>query len=158
MSTTATATATERLRALGYDFDAQGIMRQLDSATGKLSERKFYFHKSTDYPTNQKHYEQLGGVIDDYVYELLDKHGMKRIQVPKDQPADMASFVFATKAELKDVDKLMILVHGSGVVRAGQCKNNGTPKWRPGIEFILFRGEKHHYQRLVGRWNSFAVH
>lgn len=72
---------------------------------------------------NQKHYEELGDVINEHVYKLLDDQGLHRIPVPADQPESKASFVFSTQKELKDVDKLMVIIHGSGVVRGKSLKN-----------------------------------
>jgi hypothetical protein len=40
--------------------------------------------------------------------------------VPNDVAEDQATFVFATQNPLSSPKKLLILIHGSGVVRAGQ--------------------------------------
>lgn len=55
------------------------------------------------------------------MYDLLEKEGLSRLPVPKDPPGneDLKSFVFGTEDLLRN-DKLMVLIHGSGVVRAGQ--------------------------------------
>lgn len=60
-------------------------------------------------------------VINQYVYELLEKEGLKRLPLPKnsDSPLELRSFVFACDKAFTN-KKLMILIHGSGVVRAGQ--------------------------------------
>lgn len=54
------------------------------------------------------------------MYNILEKKGLHRIYIPDDVPKEEASFVFCTKAKLENPKKLMILIHGSGVVRAGQ--------------------------------------
>lgn len=54
------------------------------------------------------------------MYELLEKNGLHRIYIPSNIPESDATFVFSTKRELNNVKKLLILIHGSGVVRAGQ--------------------------------------
>lgn len=59
-------------------------------------------------------------VITEHVYQLLEENGLHKIYLPKDVPQEEASFVFCTQKELKNPKKLMILIHGSGVVRAGQ--------------------------------------
>lgn len=61
-------------------------------------------------------------LIDHYVYELLEKEGLKKLPVPKKIPSkrpELNSFIFASEDAFEN-DKLMVLIHGSGVVRAGQ--------------------------------------
>lgn len=109
------------LKDFGYGFNSEGKLRQLDPATGEVTDKQFNFEISSSREKNQKHYEALGETITDVVYELLDKHGMHRIYLPEGQPEEEVTFVFSTQKELKSVDKLMVIIHGSGVVRAGQC-------------------------------------
>lgn len=110
------------LKDFGYAFNSEGKLRQLDPNTGAITFKEFNFDVHESRAENQKHYEALGDAITDYVYELLDGHGMTRIYLPEDQPKEKATFIFSTQAELQDVDKLMVIIHGSGVVRAGQCE------------------------------------
>jgi hypothetical protein len=58
----------------------------------------------------------------DFVYDLLDKQGLKRLPVPVDaKPGEPQTFIFATEGAMDCTDRpLLLLVHGSGVVRAGQ--------------------------------------
>lgn len=98
----------------------EGQLRQIDPSTGQCTDEPFEFAVSSQRAHNQKHYEALGDVITQHVYELLEKNGLHKIYLPSDVPESDATFVFATKRNLKDVKKLMILIHGSGVVRAGQ--------------------------------------
>lgn len=115
-------TPKKSLKDFGYGFNSEGKLRQLDSNSGALTDKEFDFDVTGSRAENQKHYEALGDAITEYVYELLDGHGMTRIYLPDDQPKEKAAFIFSTQAELKDVNKLMIIIHGSGVVRAGQCR------------------------------------
>lgn len=108
------------LKDFGYAFNEKGQLRQIDSNTGKLTDKAFNFEVSKSHSENQKNYEALGETITDTVYELLDQHGLHRIYLPADQPESKATFIFSTQKQLKDVDKLMVIIHGSGVVRAGQ--------------------------------------
>ena len=65
---------------------------------------------------NQKHYEALGEVITEEVYKLLvDRGNLEKVYL------DWAkeSFVFASQ-NFANASKLLCLIHGSGVVRAGQ--------------------------------------
>lgn len=62
----------------------------------------------------------MGDAITEYVYQLLQTHGLHKIYIPTDIPESDATFVFSTKTDLRNVKKLLIIIHGSGVVRAGQ--------------------------------------
>lgn len=95
-------------------------MRQIDKETGKPGDKVFDFNVSKDASKNQRHYEALGDIITEHVYELLEKEGMHKIYVPKNVPKEQASFIFSTKQDLTNCKKLLVLIHGSGVVRAGQ--------------------------------------
>lgn len=109
------------LKDFGYGFNEEGQLRKLNPDTGAVTDNPFEF-------VDQKHYEDLGDSITEYVYELLDGHGLHRISVPKNQSKSKATFIFATQKELKEVNKLMLIIHGSGVVRAGQCKLSSYDK------------------------------
>ena len=66
---------------------------------------------------DQSHYEALGDVIGDEVYTLLEKQGgLNRMAVG---PSNPKSFIFCSE-DHKTSKKLLVLIHGSGVVRAGQ--------------------------------------
>ena len=114
----------KNLKDFGYGFNAEGKLRQLDAKTGDTTDKGFEFEISKSHSKNQKNYEDLGDVITDYVYELLDKHGLHRIYLPEGQDESSATFAFTSQKDLKDVNKLMVIIHGSGVVRAGQCELN----------------------------------
>ena len=58
--------------------------------------------------------------MEEYVYNLLEDEGLERLPVPKSSPPELQTFIFASKDALKRNKKLMIFIHGSGVVRAGQ--------------------------------------
>lgn len=110
------------LKEFGYAFNSQGQLRQVDEE-GNLTDKPFNFQISNSHSENQRNYEAIGEVITEEVYKLLDAHGMYRINVPLDETdPSKRTFVFSTKEQLSDVDKLMIIIHGSGVVRAGQCE------------------------------------
>ncbi|XP_008552885.1 FAM172 family protein homolog CG10038 [Microplitis demolitor] len=117
----ASARFPNNLKDFGYDFDEGGRLRKLDPKTGLITNEGFEFNVSEDAQYNQKRYEALGEVINQYVYELLEKEGLKRLPLPKnsDSPLELRSFVFACDKAFTN-KKLMILIHGSGVVRAGQ--------------------------------------
>lgn len=101
-----------------HSFAADGELRQIDPSTGLPGDQKFEFAASASQSENQRRYEAIGDVITEHVYELLEQNGLQRLYLnPNDKEG---AFVFSTKTDLSNTDKLLILIHGSGVVRAGQ--------------------------------------
>lgn len=96
-------------------------MRQLNAEDNSITDLPFEFEVSDDHKGNQERYEALGEVINEHVYQMLLDIGLHKIDVPSPQKTEgTSSFVFGTKESFKDSQKLLILIHGSGVVRAGQ--------------------------------------
>lgn len=93
-------------------------MRQIDPATGKAGDKNYEFAVNDDANYNQYRYEALGEIITDYVYDLLEQNGLQKILLNPDDPN--STFVYGTKSDFSNTDKLLLLIHGSGVVRAGQ--------------------------------------
>lgn len=109
------------LEGFGYGFNEEGKLKQIDKETGKLTDKGFDFNIYTSAQENQAHYEALGETITDAVYERLEKDvGLKRLYLPDDVPQEEATFIFSTTEKLNKPKKLLVLIHGSGVVRAGQ--------------------------------------
>lgn len=107
------------IQEFGYEFNKEGKLRQLDPLTREITEEPFVFNVSADPKYNQARYEALGELITPYVYDLLlNDTGLKKLPVPVGQSP--SSFIFASDDALSNPYKLMILIHGSGVVRAGQ--------------------------------------
>jgi len=112
------------LRDFGYAFNKAGQLRQLEKDGTTISDRPFVFEvKPGDRAHNQAHYEALGEVITDEVYNILETEGgLERREVVledgsrKESPR---SFVFASPG-FQEKERLQVLIHGSGVVRAGQ--------------------------------------
>lgn len=98
---------------------AEGKLRKLDESTGLATEEPFQFDVSKNPTYNQQRYEALGEVITEHVYQLLIDLGMHKINVDAGDGTP-TSFVFASKPDMSQSKKLLILIHGSGVVRAGQ--------------------------------------
>lgn len=96
-----------------------GQLRQVDES-GRTTDTPFDFNASPDRAYNQARYEAIGEAITEQIYKLLEEMGLHRIPVPADANANETSFVFGTRRTFEDTKKLLILVHGSGVVRAGQ--------------------------------------
>lgn len=95
-------------------------MRKVDRETGVMTDTPFEFNVSDSPDKNQRHYEALGEVLNEHVYELLIEEGLTKIYIPGHSPQDRASFVFANRPNFKHSKKLLVLINGSGVVRAGQ--------------------------------------
>ncbi|CAF0922543.1 unnamed protein product [Adineta ricciae] len=98
-----------------YCFDAQGKLVSLDDG------KPFRFNVCRNDHDNQTRYHAIGRAIDEYIYEQLEGlYHLKRIQIPIDaRPGEPTGFFFASE-DFQDADKLMIIIHGTGVVRAGQ--------------------------------------
>jgi len=105
------------LAQFGYGWSEAGQMRKF-GPDGKVTEQEFQFEVAPgDKEYNQAHYEALGEVITEEVYSLLEVRGkLDRIAVG---PAKPKSFIFCS-SDYKSREKLLVLIHGSGVVRAGQ--------------------------------------
>ena len=55
------------------------------------------------------------------MYDLLEGEvGLIKLTVPKDGTPPASTFVFASPDIHTNTERLLILMHGSGVVRAGQ--------------------------------------
>lgn len=121
MSSRTARTYPTTLEGFGYGFNEDGKLKQIDKETGKLTDQGFDFNIYTSAQENQAHYEALGETITDAVYEKLEKDvGLKKLFLPDDVPEEEATFVFSTTEKLDKPKKLLVLIHGSGVVRAGQ--------------------------------------
>lgn len=83
----------------------------------RILERYNFTHS----PNTAHHYRLTNfQVITNYVYGLLEERGMHKVPIPLNEDAERATFIFSTKPELERPEKLLVLIHGSGVVRAGQ--------------------------------------
>jgi len=117
----------ETLEGFGYGFNNCGQLRKIDQSTGTPGKDPFEF---TVLPHNQhfnqRHYEALGEVVTNHVYKLLETRGnlKKKFLKCKDEGEGdsnkLESFVFVSDDLTTNTEKVMILIHGSGVVRAGQ--------------------------------------
>ncbi|KAB7504470.1 hypothetical protein Anas_10787, partial [Armadillidium nasatum] len=143
----------DTIEGFGYEFSEDGKLQQID--TGEPFE---FVMKEDDHAYNQKRYEALGELITPVIYNLLEERcGLKRYPVPVDaNEKEPSTFIFCSE-NYSESEKLLILIHGSGVVRAGQWArrliindslNSGTQ-----IPFIE-RGIKEGYGILVMNTND----
>eukprot|EP00064_Thunnus_orientalis_P007291 superscaffoldBa00000798_g7311 len=105
------------LEEFEYAFNEYGQLRHIK--TGE----PFVFNAREDlHRWNQKRYEALGEIITQYVYELLEKKcNMTKAILPVDATDDEpSSFIYMSPNALSNPSKLLVLIQGSGVVRAGQ--------------------------------------
>lgn len=102
-----------------FFFLDAGQLRQIDAESGAITEEPFKFDVSDNTSYNQQHYEALGESITKHVYQLLLDLGLHKIDITSSNPLD-SSFIFGTRSSFENTQKLLILIHGSGVVRAGQ--------------------------------------
>jgi len=110
------------LKEFGYAFNKAGQLRQLDRDGITVSDRPFVFEvKPGDRAYNQAHYEALGEVITEEVYRILEAEGglEKREVVSAGSRNGPRSFVFVSPG-FQEKERLQVLIHGSGAVRAGQ--------------------------------------
>ncbi|KAM3958377.1 FAM172 family protein homolog CG10038 [Aphomia sociella] len=105
------------MKDLGYGFNADGQLRKLD-ANGLPGEEPFQFNVSDQHQECQAHYEKLGDAITNYVYHILETQE-KLVRVPVPEGSSDGTFIFTSK-DYDKKDTLMLLINGSGAVRAGQ--------------------------------------
>uniref|UniRef100_A0A5F9DF70 ARB2 cotranscriptional regulator A n=1 Tax=Oryctolagus cuniculus TaxID=9986 RepID=A0A5F9DF70_RABIT len=107
----------DTLEGFEYAFNEKGQLRHI-----KTGEPFVFNYREDLHRWNQKRYEALGEIITKYVYELLEKDcNLKKISIPVDATEnEPKSFIFMSEDALTNPQKLMVLIHGSGVVRAGQ--------------------------------------
>lgn len=94
-------------------------MRQINPIDGTITDAPYDFYVIDDAGYNQAWYEALGEMMTEHVYEMLIEAGLHKIYIPSPE-TETSSFVFGTKTDFKDTKKLVLLIHGSGDVRAGQ--------------------------------------
>ncbi|GMR42914.1 hypothetical protein PMAYCL1PPCAC_13109, partial [Pristionchus mayeri] len=66
--------------------------------------------------TTQKEYEELGDRIGEKVYEMMEEIGLERRYV---ETGKTRRFYFASPG-FQEKERILVLIHGSGVVKAGQ--------------------------------------
>ncbi|XP_063829869.1 FAM172 family protein homolog CG10038 [Ostrinia nubilalis] len=111
--------AVKSMKDLGYAFNSDGQLRKI-GPDGKPSEEPFQFNISDQHQECQAHYEELGSAITEHIYSLLEtKYNLVRLPVPVGSTPATGTFIFASK-DYNHKDVLLVLINGSGAVRAGQ--------------------------------------
>lgn len=144
----------DTLLGFGYKFSKEGKIQNVKTGEG------FQFVvKEGDQSYNQRHYEALGEVVTDEIYKLLETEcKLKRAPVPHNATDDdNSTFIFLSDDALSNPDKLLVIIHGSGVVRAGQWSRrliiNDSLKSGTQIPFIQ-EAQKEGYGILVTNTND----
>ncbi|CAF1168591.1 unnamed protein product [Adineta ricciae] len=104
----------DSLQEYGYHF-------KNDKLVSIDTNEPFKFDVFEDKEENQKRYETIGRLVDNAVFDLLEsKCQLQRVTVPIDAKRnEKTSFIFVSK-DLSTAKYLMVIIHGTGVVRAGQ--------------------------------------
>ena len=125
------------IAGFGYKFTDKGELR--NEKTGA----RFEFNvRPNDAGYNQRHYEALGETITEHVYKLLEEDcELVRVNLPLNAAdGDPVSFIFRSTDFFTNKDKLLVLIHGTGVVRAGQWARrliiNENLDWGTQIPYI----------------------
>ncbi|KAM4708146.1 cotranscriptional regulator ARB2A [Discoglossus pictus] len=107
----------DTLEGFEYAFNENGQLRHI-----KTGEPFVFNYREDLHRWNQKRYEALGEIITKHVYELLEKDcNLQKVYLPVDATeTEPKSFIFMSKDAMTNPDKMLVLIHGSGVVRAGQ--------------------------------------
>ncbi|KTG33373.1 hypothetical protein cypCar_00006708, partial [Cyprinus carpio] len=107
----------ETLDGFELAFNEHGQLRHIHTGEPFVFNYKEDLHR-----WNQKRYEALGEIITKYVYELLENDcNLKKEILPVDSTVDEPkSFIYMSEDALTNPEKIMVLIQGSGVVRAGQ--------------------------------------
>ncbi|XP_070175596.1 cotranscriptional regulator ARB2A-like isoform X2 [Littorina saxatilis] len=105
----------DTLEEFGYHFNEKGELVNEDGGGFQ------FVVKEGDRNYNQQHYDALGELVTEYLYNIMEKElQLEKIYIPVDaKREEPQSFIFKSKDALVS-DKLMVLIHGSGAVRAGQ--------------------------------------
>lgn len=99
----------------GYKFNEFGQLQHITTGA------PFNFNeKENDHIFNQKRYEAIGELVTDYVYNLLTEAGLKKLSLPLDADESEPTTVIFHSPDAFTSERLVILIHGTGVVRAGQ--------------------------------------
>jgi hypothetical protein len=96
-----------KLAELRYEYNANAELRGID--TGE----PYIF-------VSQRHYDALGDCVIEHIFEAMEALGLQRVAIPetKQDSKEPSSKIFMSPDALT-AETLVILIHGSGAVRAG---------------------------------------
>ena len=103
------------LQSVGHEF-VNGKLIDIETS------KPFKFHVYDDETKNQERYRIIGNKVTHYVYHLLENdYSMTKAKIPHNaEDHEPQTFVFVSNNIKIDVNKLLIIMHGGGYVKAGQ--------------------------------------
>ncbi|GFR16716.1 cotranscriptional regulator FAM172A, partial [Trichonephila clavata] len=106
----------DSFEGFGYRFNEFGQLRHI--TTGEPFEFNL---KKDDHLYNQKRYEALGEIVTNHVFHLLETEcNLIKMPIPLDAATgEPSTFIYHSEDAFRN-EKIVILIHGNGVVRAGQ--------------------------------------
>lgn len=101
---------------LQYDFNEKAELRHIET------QRPFVFNYYKNVPErNSKRYQALGHLLEQYIYELLEKVcKLQKVYIPPEADKEPRSFFFMSDRALTNQSALLVLLQDHGVFRAGQ--------------------------------------
>lgn len=105
------------LEELKYDFNEKAELRHIET------QRPFVFNYYKNFPErNSKRYQALGHLLEQYIYELLEKVcKLQKAYIPPEADKEPRSFFFMSEGALTNHHSaLLVLLQDHGVFRAGQ--------------------------------------
>nr|XP_017531687.2 putative protein FAM172B [Manis javanica] len=105
------------LEELKYDFNEKAELRHTETQSPFV----FNYYKNV-LERNSKRYQALGHLLEQYIYELLEKVcKLQKVYIPLEADKEPRSFIFMSeKALTNHHSALLVLLQDRGVFRAGQ--------------------------------------
>jgi len=104
------------LKDFHYKFDDDGKLQEIDD-NGDFTGEGFKFDFYDTHSKNQRRYEAIGEILNEEVYDLLVSRGnLEKVMVGSSKKQ---SFIFCSP-DVQQKSKIVVMIHGAGVVRAGQ--------------------------------------
>ncbi|GET01323.1 protein FAM172A-like [Rhizophagus clarus] len=106
------------IEGFGYKFNEEGELRNIHTG-----ERFEFVVRPEDRQYNQRHYEELGEVIGEFIEnELVKSYNLikKIIPVGSEEDDNIAKSRIYMSGNAQECQTLLLLIQGSGVVRPGQ--------------------------------------
>ena len=82
----------------------------------------FQFALSEDHSINQSRYEKIGDAVTEFIYSIMEnKFGLNRVAIPIGMDeSEYLSFIFVSNGFMTSNKRKLVLINGSGAVKAGQ--------------------------------------
>lgn len=112
----------DTLAGFGYEFK-DGQLKNIQTGDPYV-----FAVRPDDQAYNQSYYDALGELVLQEVYKLVKREaGMVKAPIPLgSRPEDPQTFVFMSSDFMTNHDKILVLIQGSGAVRAGQWSRKLT--------------------------------